>query len=305
MKYCINCGQKLADDAKFCANCGKAVGAPKNETTEQRKTVYEGEIHKCPHCGEILHAFVPVCPSCGHELRDTKSASSIREFSAKLEQIESSRSKTKFKWNPNRIEKADEQKITLIRSFPIPNAKEDLFEFIVLAASNIVIERYDNPDAVSESRKSVSDAWAAKLEQAYEKAKLNFGDTLEFNKVQEIYSQKHREIGVSQKKASRKKVHIYCGLALLALAEIILVVFVFMNDSRKIAHENERLNTIVQEVYDYIENEQYPLARAKAATLVFAGSSTQAGNQATEKWDKTRSELLRIIDEAESVKKDS
>ena len=25
MAYCINCGQELADSAKFCANCGKEV----------------------------------------------------------------------------------------------------------------------------------------------------------------------------------------------------------------------------------------------------------------------------------------
>ena len=43
------------------------------------------------------------------------------------------------------------------------------------------------------------------------------------------------------------------------------------SESREIAAENERLEAIVQEVYDALENENFVLARAKAATLVFSG----------------------------------
>ena len=56
MAFCINCGQELAEGAKFCANCGKAVTG--ENTTSQRKTVYEGNLHKCPNCGEVLNSFV-------------------------------------------------------------------------------------------------------------------------------------------------------------------------------------------------------------------------------------------------------
>ena len=52
MAFCINCGQELTEDAKFCANCGQAVG--NNSSTSQRKTVYDGELHKCPNCGELF-----------------------------------------------------------------------------------------------------------------------------------------------------------------------------------------------------------------------------------------------------------
>ena len=33
MAFCINCGQELAEGAKFCANCGKAVN---DNSTSQR-----------------------------------------------------------------------------------------------------------------------------------------------------------------------------------------------------------------------------------------------------------------------------
>ena len=47
MAFCINCGQELAEGAKFCASCGNAVDASQNGAKEQRKTVYDGELHKC------------------------------------------------------------------------------------------------------------------------------------------------------------------------------------------------------------------------------------------------------------------
>lgn len=58
MAFCISCGQELTEGAKYCANCGKAVN---NDSTNQRKTVYDGELHKCPNCGELLNAFGTVC----------------------------------------------------------------------------------------------------------------------------------------------------------------------------------------------------------------------------------------------------
>ena len=118
MVFCINCGQQLLDGAKFCANCGKAVGASQNETTEQRKTVYEGEIHKCPNCGEILSSLSVICPSCGYEIRGNKASNSVKEFAMQLANAEN-----------------DKQKITLIQSYPIPNNKEDILEFLILAAT--------------------------------------------------------------------------------------------------------------------------------------------------------------------------
>ena len=87
MAFCINCGQRLVDDAKFCANCGTPAA---NDNTK-RKTVYDGELHKCPNCGELLNSFSSSCLSCGYELRGTEATSSVKELSYKLEQIEKNR----------------------------------------------------------------------------------------------------------------------------------------------------------------------------------------------------------------------
>lgn len=85
MAFCINCGQELTEGSKFCAGCGKAVSD--NSSTSQRKIIYEGEIYKCPNCGDILDAYESVCEICGYERRGAKATGSIRELQLKLEEL--------------------------------------------------------------------------------------------------------------------------------------------------------------------------------------------------------------------------
>ena len=165
MAYCSNCGNQLRDGAKFCDNCGFQVG--ESDFNSKRQTVFEGNIHKCPNCGEVIDAFTTECPACGYELRSSKSISSIRELSQKLEETTSS-----------------EQKIDIISSFYIPNTKEDIYEFAILAAANIKIDSY------------AADAWYAKLEQTYKKAELSIKDTQEFLYISKLYKRAKRKHNV-------------------------------------------------------------------------------------------------------------
>ena len=158
MAYCVNCGQQHEDDVKFCPNCGTQA-AKTGASSSQRQQEFTGKINKCPNCGETLNAFVASCPSCGYELREIQASKSRSEFNKKLENADT-----------------ENKKIELIRTFPIPNTKEDIFEFIILASTNIT----------GELRKEIVDAWLAKLESCYQKAKLVFGDDSDFSKIQEI-----------------------------------------------------------------------------------------------------------------------
>lgn len=69
--FCSNCGNKLPDGAKFCNSCGSAI-VNNTETKEGRKTSYDGEICKCPNCGDTIDAYETVCEACGYELRIRK-----------------------------------------------------------------------------------------------------------------------------------------------------------------------------------------------------------------------------------------
>ena len=198
MGFCINCGHALAEGAHFCSGCGVAIGEAHTES-EQRKSVYDGELHKCPNCAEMLNSFMSSCPSCGYELRGSKSKSRVDELATKLELAESA-----------------EQKISIIRNFYVPNTKEDIYEFVILATSNMNSYDYDY------------EAWEAKLQQAYQKATLSFGDTQEFHYIHQLYiqTQKHKrqKVLVTTVKKSKKLQFLLTftiGLIIISIAALL------------------------------------------------------------------------------------
>jgi len=223
MAFCSNCGKQLVDGAKFCSSCGAAVVQSTEESAAKRKTVYEGELHKCPNCGELLDSFVTICPTCGYEIRGAKAANSVRELAAKLEQIEAqtmempelkqSLMRTVFGrdfHDKEAIEKAKrdfeeqkkQQKINLIANYSVPNTKEDIYEFFILAISNIEAGGY------------CKDAWLAKLEQAYQKAKLVFDDPVKLGHLTSLYDK------VSQKQKIKKLV----GPVVCAIGVVMMII---------------------------------------------------------------------------------
>lgn len=166
MAFCVNCGEKIKDNSKFCTNCGQVV-IPHKKPTEERKSAFDGEVHKCPNCGEILNSFSPNCPSCGYELRDSAATNSVQ----------------RLYWELNKATSI-EQKTLIIRNYPIPNAKEDIIEFMILASTNIS----------GESEKSIFEAWVAKFEQTYQKANITLKNDSAFAQIQEIYEKAEKTI---------------------------------------------------------------------------------------------------------------
>ena len=296
MAYCTNCGNQLRDGAKFCDNCGFQVG--ESDFDSKRQTVFEGKIHKCPNCGEIVEAFQDDCPACGYQFRDTKANSSVKELSDKLEQISNLSIGEKDK---------NSRKVSLISSFAIPNTAEDLWEFIILSSSNINM-KFD-PDGEKDSENALSDAWRAKFDQAYQKSKLVIDEPSQIKQIDKIHAKVHSKI-----KRYSIISYVYYGVLITICAVIMIPVMYFTFTSidfknifsqSNIQSENNRLNAIVAEVNDCIESGNYTLARTKAATLVFKYSSDkiESDDEARQQWDKTREDLLEIIDEAEQESK--
>jgi hypothetical protein len=157
--YCSNCGKELIDGSKFCNDCGTKVdNIEQSNTDSKRKIIFDGKIHKCPNCGSKLNSFEHKCKDCGYELRGSNLNNVVMEFANKLEKVDS-------------ISKKNE----LISNFYIPNTKEDIYEFFILAISNLKTDS------------SCEEAWKSKLEQTYHKAKLSFGNSPEFEYVDKLY----------------------------------------------------------------------------------------------------------------------
>lgn len=191
MAYCPNCGTKLVDGDVFCGNCGKRIEtvaapcepvfsqAPAEESESPAKEKKpKSAITRCPACGEIVDKDAVICPSCGYGIRDVADGS-IALLSQKLDLIESKRPQKRKKDEKDTISATDERKISLIRSWPIPNNKDDLIEFAAMASGNCIASPKLGNDRIA-AEDALADAWRSKFDQAYAKAEHLFGDSDDF-----------------------------------------------------------------------------------------------------------------------------
>lgn len=203
MSFCSKCGKQIGPNERFCSNCGTFAESALNSS----------DLHKCPNCGDNIDSFMTNCPSCGYEVRDIQAASSVKEFADKLAAIEALRIQCASKrmliykqaYTMESLSSTDRQIISLIKSYAIPNTKEDLYEFLTLAGSNI------DPDLFNEVKhpthndpqKAINNAWLAQFEHAYQKAKISFGGDTSFENVKELYESIHDKIKQNKRKFPR------------------------------------------------------------------------------------------------------
>ena len=207
MAYCSNCGNEVREGAKFCDCCGTMISIAPNQS--RRESCFEGTIHKCPNCGEILNSFVSHCPSCNYEIRNSSIADSVKDFSLRLSS-----------------EGDLNKRIELIRNYPIPNTMEEILEFMILASSNM------NSILQDEQQNPLRDAWSTKFEQGYQKAQLIFGNRIEFGKIQEMYQSEQKRISKGKKKKIIEAIAQTFGRNIIAVLGIIGLIYgVIVNKS--------------------------------------------------------------------------
>lgn len=212
MAYCPNCGTKLVDGDVFCGNCGKRIDAasapfepvfsraPAEESEPPTKeTKPKSAITRCPACGEIVDKNAVICPSCGFGIRDVADGS-IALLSQKLDLIESKRPQKRKKNENDTISATDERKISLIRSWPIPNSKDDLIEFAAMASGNCIAPPKLGNDRIA-AEDALAEAWRSKFDQAYAKAEHLFGDSDEFALLIDLKAEIQRKTVVSRLRA--------------------------------------------------------------------------------------------------------
>ncbi len=197
MTFCKNCGQQLLEDSKFCHKCGTPTVQNDVESETNRKMVYDGEIHKCPNCGELLKSFETNCPICGYELRDVLNSNAVRNFAEKLTSV---------------VE--HHEKISIIRNFPIPNTKEDIWEFMILASTNVD----------SNLENDLLAAWQSKVEQAYYKAQMIIKDEKEFENIKNMYYQVCIKLNKDRKIQAVKKAGSIVSELVPILPNLIFVI---------------------------------------------------------------------------------
>lgn len=189
MAYCSGCGHQLQEGDRFCSRCGKEVNQPVAQAQP---------VSRCPRCGMLTSPMVITCV-CGYEFHHQGVSSAAQEF---LQQLETIEHQAVSNWeqfsrfiNSSATAQA-ERKAELIRSFVVPNTKQDIFEFLLMAYSNIdksflhaksnIFSTLSNTE--TKSLKLLTQAWKSKFDQLYQKAKIAFGRDADFDQIQEMYN---------------------------------------------------------------------------------------------------------------------
>jgi hypothetical protein len=89
----------------------------------------------------------------------------------------------------------------MVKNFPIPNTKEDIFVFMLLASSNFDSSYY----ATHLNQEDISDAWLTKIDQCYQKAKLAFGSHSDFEIIESIYQKIKNECTEKESKIKHEQ----------------------------------------------------------------------------------------------------
>ena len=175
---------------------GKLHQLEANKPKQKEKV---GNIKTCPACGASVKAFTTKCSDCGHEFRGIEESRTVNnlhnqllEIEKKVRNSESSKGiQSNFMSGPaNELmlqRPIMDAKASIIQTFPIPNTKEDLLEFLILAKSNvsgISIGFVDKLIGSQSHRINYKKAWLAKCEQVIMKARFSMKD--DKNTLEEI-----------------------------------------------------------------------------------------------------------------------
>lgn len=299
MSFCGKCGAKIGDNDMFCAKCGaskivSSQSVPQTQINESN----ERALHNCPNCGAPIKGFQSICEMCGSEFRTTNTISPVMAFSKQLEEIESQRKAPNIAsvvasnlFAMNNTNKTDIVKANAISTFVIPNTKEDILEFMILASANIVPEYFANPN--SNNSKGVlaeQKAWYSKMEQAYNKAKLSFSSDPVFKEVERIFIDKKHDIDKEKKKNSRGFIFAILGMVGVMILALGMIGIGRLSHNAK----EKKLEQTVQEIQMDIINGDYDSALIKAQSLHMDDNYS---SDSKEHWDEQREQLIELIEQ--------
>ena len=194
---------------------------------------------KCPSCGAAAAAMIVKCPYCGHEYGGTGASDGVTAFFERLDALDQELFEAEAAKGPKGPLGAvlaetvkqiagpslgDKRKLEMIQNFPIPNSREDITEFVILASSRLkAVPGLFSMASHSEIRDAerYNEAWNAKIKQAYAKARIIFAsDPVEMRKIDQML----KDLNVTPGKTASVPKQLLVLLAIGAVAAIVLVL---------------------------------------------------------------------------------
>ena len=279
MKFCTNCGKQLNDDAKFCDTCGAPISGTQtppipgiNENVAddtKRKEVFVGERRKCPVCGVEISAFALTCPN-GHELSGVKVSNIAKEFHDGLVKYEG------------------EEERDFVASFPIPNEREELGNFMLMVAS---ILKQDMQNGADQMRVS---SFTSKFDEIKSKVYMMLkaddpivGETKKWDSALNELYENYKKIIEERARLNEKKLkeqrkfkythpilHKYlCMVAISFVLSLGLMLSIFFYEIRPIFHKGKVVDIPQNEIYLPYQLADYFKVVSDGTITTFNGNS--------------------------------
>ena len=268
-----------------------------------REMEYVGTIKKCPNCGAVIESFQSRCASCGFELNDNSVNTNIKEFAERINEIdENPPTYSYISMNMSNTSWAVE-KNTYISSYPIPNTREALLEFM-MGVSQFALAHgpkksmYGSVGVTMQEYKDhtlIYNAWLSKMKQIHNKAKIALKGDPALARIEEIHNETLRQLAVGAK-AERKKI---LPLMIAGIVAFVMLFGIGIGSFAYIGVENKRLEGVVKEVETLIADEKYDAALIKAQSLHYQHDDHDSKVQ----WDNRREALIEQIKGMKAEKK--
>lgn len=279
MKFCTNCGKQLNDDAKFCDTCGAPISGTQtppipgiNENVAddtKRKEVFVGERRKCPVCGVEISAFALTCPN-GHELSGVKVSNIAKEFHDGLVKYEG------------------EEERDFVASFPIPNEREELGNFMLMVASILKQDMQNGADQMRVSSfRSKFDEIKSKVYMMLKADDPIVGETKKWDSALNELYENYKKIIEERARLNERKVkeqrkfkythpilHKYlCMVAISFVLSLGLMLSIFFYEIRPIFHKGKVVDIPQNEIYLPYQLADYFKVVSDGTITTFNGNS--------------------------------
>lgn len=279
MKFCTNCGKQLNDDAKFCDTCGAPVSGTQtppipgiNENVgddTKRKEVFVGVKRKCPVCGAEVSAFALTCPN-GHELSGISISKTSKDFQEGL---------IKYEGNEER---------DFVASFPIPNEREELGNFMLMVASILKQDMQNGADQMRVSSfRSKFDEIKSKVYMMLKADDPIVGETKKWDSALNELYENYKKIIKERARLNERKVkeqrkfkythpilHKYlCMVAISFVLSLGLMLSIFFYEIRPIFHKGKVVDIPQNEIYLPYQLADYFKVVSDGTITTFNGNS--------------------------------
>ena len=219
---------------------GRLAKAQKQQAEQKaaKQSTKFGSMKKCPSCGAPIQNFQTKCPECGYEFRDVEANATAKGLQKLLDDIAASdKSSGKSLLSVYGMDNATRRMVQAIKSYPVPNTKEDLLELLTLCKANAKMGG-DTRDA------QLTNAWKSKRNQVMAKAKIALKDDPDFIAMTE------------SEKSDRSKLvkRVLIVVVVVALAAAAIVGISVRSCSENAAKNAALMQETTEKVESYLES---------------------------------------------------